>query len=102
MLISDAMYGFVTFDFYSDAFNCKDFYIFYQLIIMIFHQYVIYVLIYDYLKFRKDPSITSQEIANYISVALALALSVVLGGYTVFSLSAIPSFRDHFFKGFAL
>ena len=34
----------------------------------------------------------------------------VLGGYTVFSLSAIPSFcqsvipsfRDHFFKGFAL
>ena len=43
---------------------------------MIFHQYVIYVLIYNYLKFRKDPSITSQEIANYISVALALALSV--------------------------
>ena len=25
---------------------------------------------------RKDPSITSQEIANYISVALAVALSV--------------------------
>ena len=44
---------------------------------MIFPQFVIYVLIYDYLKFRKDPSITSQEIANYISVALALALSVL-------------------------
>ena len=43
---------------------------------MIFPQYVIYVLIYDYLKFRKDPSITSKEIANYISVALAVALSV--------------------------
>ena len=35
-----------------------------------------YVLIYDYLKFRKDPSITSQEKANYISAALAVALSV--------------------------
>ena len=45
---------------------------------MIFPQFVIYVLIYDYLKFRKDPSITSQEIANYISVALAVALSVYL------------------------
>ena len=43
---------------------------------MIFPQFVIYLLIYDYLKFRKDPSITSQEIANYISVALAVALSV--------------------------
>ena len=45
---------------------------------MIFPQFVIYVLIDDYLKFRKDPSITSQEIANYmyISVALAVALSV--------------------------
>ena len=43
---------------------------------MFFPQFVIYVLIYDYLKFRKDPSITSQEIANYISVALAVALSV--------------------------
>ena len=43
---------------------------------MIVPQYVIYVLIYDYQKFRKDPSITSQEIANYISVALAVALSV--------------------------
>ena len=43
---------------------------------MVFPQYVIYVLIYDYLKFRKDLSITSQEIANYISVALAVALSV--------------------------
>ena len=43
---------------------------------MIFPQFVIYVLIYNYLKFRKDPSITSQEIANYISVALAVALSV--------------------------
>ena len=44
---------------------------------MIFSQFVIYVLKYDYLKFRKDPSVTSQEIANYISVALAVALSVV-------------------------
>ena len=44
---------------------------------MIFAQFVKYVLIDDYLKFRKDPSITSQEIANYISVALAVALSVV-------------------------
>ena len=46
---------------------------------MIFSQYAIYVLIYDYLKFRKDPSITSKEIANYRSahVALAVALSVV-------------------------
>ena len=43
---------------------------------MIFPQFIIYVLIYDYLKFRKGPSITSQEIANYISVALAVALSV--------------------------
>ena len=44
---------------------------------MIFPQFVIYELVDDYLKFRKDPSITSQEIANYISVALAVALSVV-------------------------
>ena len=44
---------------------------------MIFPKNVIYVLIYDYLKFRKDPSITSKEIANFISVALAVALSVV-------------------------
>ena len=43
---------------------------------MIFPQFVIYVLMYNYLDFRKDPSITSQEIANYISVALAVALSV--------------------------
>ena len=43
---------------------------------MIFPQFVIYVLIYDYIKFRKDPSITSQEIANYISVMFAVALSV--------------------------
>ena len=43
---------------------------------MIFPKFIIYVLIYDYLKFRTDPSITSQEIANYISVALAVALSV--------------------------
>ena len=45
---------------------------------MIFPQFVMFVLIYDYLKFRKDPSITSQDIANYISVALAVALSVEL------------------------
>ena len=31
---------------------------------------------FDLLKFRKDPSITSQAIANYISVSLAVALSV--------------------------
>ena len=36
-----------------------------------------YVLVYDYLKFRKDPSITFKEIANYIRVALAVALSVL-------------------------
>ena len=43
---------------------------------MIFPQFVINVLIHDYLKFRKDPSITSQEVANYLSVALAVAFSV--------------------------
>ena len=43
---------------------------------MVFPQNVIYVLIYDDFKFRKDPSITSKEIANFISVALAVALSV--------------------------
>ena len=43
---------------------------------MIFPQFIIYALIHDYLKFRTDSSITSQEIANYISVALAVALSV--------------------------
>ena len=51
---------------------------FYQPIIMIFSEFVLYVLIYVYTKFRKDPSITSQAIANYLSVALAVALSVVL------------------------
>ena len=49
---------------------------------MIFLQFVIYVLTDDYLKFRKDLSITSQEIANYISVALAVALSVCAGKYS--------------------
>ena len=60
---------------------------------MIFPQFVIYVLIYDYLKFRKDLSFTSQEIANYISVALAVALSVyrvhvndnVITAYSIFT-----------------
>ena len=52
--------------------------IFYQPSVMIFPQFVIYVLIYDYLKCRKDPSITSKEIANCISVALAVALSVFI------------------------
>ena len=47
----------------------------YKPIIMTFPQFFIYVLIYVYLKFRKDPSITSQEIVNYIRVALAVALS---------------------------
>ena len=77
MLISDAMYGFVTFDLIVMLLIVKIFTFFYELIIMIFPQYVIYVLIYDYLEFRKDPSITSQEIANYISVAVAVALSVL-------------------------
>ena len=36
------------------------------------------MLIYDYLKFRKDPFITSKEKVNYISDALAVALSVCL------------------------
>ena len=66
----------MTFDFIVLLLIVDDFYIFYQPIIMIFPQFVKYVLIDDYLKFRKDPSITSQEIANYISVALAVALSV--------------------------
>ena len=43
---------------------------------MIFLQFVIYVLNDNYLKFRKDPSIISQDIVNYISVALVVALSV--------------------------
>ena len=43
---------------------------------MSFLQFVIYVLNDDYLKFRKDLSITSQEITNYMSVALAVALIV--------------------------
>ena len=43
---------------------------------MIFPQYVVYMLIYDNIKFIKDPSITSKEIANYINVAFAVALSV--------------------------
>ena len=44
---------------------------------MILSQFVICVLIYDYPKFRKDPFITVQEIANFVSVALAVALSVL-------------------------
>ena len=67
----------MTFDFIVMLLIVKIFTFFYQLIIMIFSQYVIYVLIYDYLKIRKDPSITSKEIANYISVALAVAFSVL-------------------------
>ena len=43
---------------------------------MIFPQFVIFVLIYDYLKFRKDSFFLSQEITNCISVTLAVALSV--------------------------
>ena len=47
--------------------------------------------VYVYHKFERDPSITSQVIANYISVALAVALSVVcatrrmiaLNGYSI-------------------
>ena len=65
----------MTFDFIVILLVVEIF-IFYQPIIMIFPQFVIYVLIDDYLKVRKDPSITSQGIANYISVALAVALSV--------------------------
>ena len=45
---------------------------------MIFPQFVIYILIYDYLKFRKDPSITSQEKVKYVNVALAVTLSVYI------------------------
>ena len=63
----------MTFDF-----NCKDFYSIYQPIIMIFPQYVKYVLFYVQPKSGKDSSITSNEIANYISVALAVALSVYM------------------------
>ena len=43
---------------------------------MLFPQFVIYVLFNIYPKFRKDSSITSQAIANYIGVALAVTLSV--------------------------
>ena len=38
--------------------------------------FVICVLMYVYTKFERDPSSTSQVIANYISVAFAVALSV--------------------------
>ena len=38
--------------------------------------FVICVLMYVYPKFERDPSSTSQVIADYISVALAVALSV--------------------------
>ena len=62
---------------------------------MNFPQFVIYVLIYDYLKFRKDPSITSQEITNYICVALAVALSVVAGFFLFL-------FRIQYVYGFCL
>ena len=48
------------------------------MIIKILPQYVMYVMIYDYLKFRINQSITSKEIANHISVALAVALSVYI------------------------
>ena len=68
----------MTFDFIVMLLIVKIFYIFYRPIIMIFPQFVIYVLIYDYQKFRKDPSITSQDIANYISVVLAVAVSVYI------------------------
>ena len=43
---------------------------------MVFPQYALFVLFYVYPKFRKHSSITSQEIANYISNALSVALSV--------------------------
>ena len=72
MLISDALYGFVTFDFIVMLLIVKIFTFFIYPILMIFPQFVIYVLIYDNLKFRKDPPITSQEIANYLSVALSV------------------------------
>ena len=73
---SDALYGFVTFDFIVMLLIVKILTFFLQPIIMIFPQFIIYMSIYNYLKLRTDPSITSQEIANYISVALAVALSV--------------------------
>ena len=57
-----------TFDFIVMLLTVKIFYIFYKPNNKISPQFVIYVLIYVYPKFRKDPSITSQEIANYIGV----------------------------------
>ena len=65
---------------------------------MIFPQFVIniYMLIDDYLKFRKDPSITSQEIANYISVVLAVALSVEAVNETVILLITDQSHHESY------
>ena len=69
----------MTFDFIVMLLIVEIFYIFYQPIIMIFPQFVIYVLIDDYLKFRKDASITSQEIANYMCcVSCVIECTVVL------------------------
>ena len=54
----------MTFDFIVMLLIVKISTFFNQPIIMIFPQFVIFVLIYDYLKFRKDSSFTSQEITE--------------------------------------
>ena len=58
------------------TFDFKDVYNFNRTIITISPAFVICVLMYVYPKFERDPSSTSQVIANYISVALVVALSV--------------------------
>ena len=77
-MISDALYayGFCDFLFFSDAFNCRNANIFNRTIKTISTACVICVLMYVYPKFERDPSSTSQVIANYISVELAVALSI--------------------------
>ena len=76
IFISEALYGFCDFCFYSDAFNCKDVNIFNRTIKTISHAFVICVLMCVYPKFERDPFSTSQVIANYIIVAFAVALGV--------------------------
>ena len=66
----------MTFDFIAMLLIVKSFKPFYLTIVMILSQFVVYVLIYHYPKFRKGSSITLQDIAINISVALAVALSV--------------------------
>ena len=75
-MISDALFGFCDFLFFSDAFNCRDANIFNRTIKTISSACVICVLMYVYTKFERDPFSTSQVIANSISVALAVTLSI--------------------------